>query len=69
VRAVHGDHSGHGDHAGHDAHAELFRRKFWVSLALTVPTVVYSSMVALNAQPLRRLDLRPSGLTSRAGPG
>ena len=23
----------------------MFRRRFWVSLALTVPTVVYSSMV------------------------
>ncbi len=36
-----------GGHGGHDHadHAELFRRKFWVSLALTVPTVVYSAMV------------------------
>src|SRR5581483_6776153 len=33
-------HSGH-DHAGH---AEMFRRKFWISLALTIPTVVYSHM-------------------------
>jgi Cu2+-exporting ATPase len=37
----HGDHSGHGDHGDH---AEMFRRKFWLSLALTVPTVVYSHM-------------------------
>ena len=38
-------HSGH-DHAGHDhaGHAEMFRRKFWISLALTIPTVVYSHM-------------------------
>jgi Cu2+-exporting ATPase len=32
------------DH-GHAEHAEMFRRRFWVSLALTVPTVVYSAMV------------------------
>ena len=38
-----GDH--HGSHAGHEDHAEMFRRRFWVSLALTVPTVVYSGMV------------------------
>ena len=38
-------HEGHG-HGGHDHsdHAALFRRKFWVSLALTIPTVVYSHM-------------------------
>ncbi|HEX4820813.1 MAG TPA: heavy metal translocating P-type ATPase [Acidimicrobiales bacterium] len=37
--AVHEGHGGHGDHA------EMFRRRFWVSLVLTIPTVVYSSMV------------------------
>ena len=29
-------------HGAHADHAELFRRKFWLCLALTVPTVVYS---------------------------
>jgi Cu2+-exporting ATPase len=38
-------HGGHGDQGGHADHAEMFRRKFWVSLALTVPTVIYSAMV------------------------
>src|SRR5437016_236962 len=47
---MHSDHhSGHARHGSteheHGGHAEMFRRKFWVSLALTVPTVVYSSMV------------------------
>ena len=39
------EHEHHG-HAGHDhtGHADLFRRKFWLSLALTIPTVVYSHM-------------------------
>jgi P-type Cu2+ transporter len=44
----HDAHAGHG-HAGHDKHAghdpEVFRRKFWLSLALTVPIVLTSDMV------------------------
>jgi Cu2+-exporting ATPase len=35
----------HHDHGGHADHAEMFRRKFWVSLLLTIPTVMYSAMV------------------------
>lgn len=42
-------HSGHGDHGGHDKHAghdpEMFRRKFWLSLLLTLPIVATSHMV------------------------
>ncbi len=43
------DHAGHGGHEGHDQHSghdpEIFRRKFWLSLALTIPLVVTSDMV------------------------
>ncbi|MFG1830024.1 heavy metal translocating P-type ATPase [Micromonospora chersina] len=43
------EHAGHGQHAGHDKHAghdpEQFRRKFWLSLALTLPIVLTSHMV------------------------
>src|SRR4051812_18143142 len=44
------DHTGeHHGHAGHDKHAghnpEMFRRRFWLSLVLTVPLVVTSEMV------------------------
>jgi Cu2+-exporting ATPase len=39
----HGGHQGHDKHAGHDP--EIFRRKFWLSLALTVPIVATSHMV------------------------
>ncbi len=41
----HGDerHEGHGGH--HGDHVEMFRRKFWWSLLLTVPLVVTSQMV------------------------
>ncbi|HEY8454118.1 MAG TPA: heavy metal translocating P-type ATPase [Actinopolymorphaceae bacterium] len=42
-------HTGHDEHAGHDKHAghdpAMFRRRFWLSLLLTLPIVVTSSMV------------------------
>ncbi len=46
----HGPH-GHGghDHGGHDKHAghsvEMFRDRFWLSLALAVPTLIWSPML------------------------
>jgi Cu2+-exporting ATPase len=39
----HGAHGGHDKHEGHDP--EMFRRKFWLSLALTIPIVATSEMV------------------------
>ena len=43
------DHAEHGRHAGsgggHGDHAAMFRDKFWISLLLAVPVVVYSEMV------------------------
>jgi Cu2+-exporting ATPase len=41
--AAHTGHGGHDKHAGHDP--EMFRRRFWLSLVLTVPIVVTSHMV------------------------
>jgi Cu2+-exporting ATPase len=43
----HESHAGHGAHGGHDHadHAEMFRRRFWWSLVLTVPVIVTSEMV------------------------
>ncbi|MGI8983015.1 MAG: heavy metal translocating P-type ATPase [Acidimicrobiales bacterium] len=38
-----GKHGGHDKHAGH--HVEMFRRRFWWSLLLTVPLVLTSHMV------------------------
>ena len=42
-------HAGHDHHAGHDVHAghdpETFRRRFWISLLLTIPLVVTIDMV------------------------
>ncbi|MGW5149378.1 heavy metal translocating P-type ATPase [Rhodococcus koreensis] len=43
----HENHDAHTDrHAGHGAHGEVFRQKFWISLALSVPVVVFSHMFA-----------------------
>lgn len=45
----HEDHAGRGDHGGHGGHGDhvgMFRRLFWGSLALAVPTVVLSPMFA-----------------------
>src|SRR5262252_4066940 len=45
----HGQHSSHEMPASHDKHAgrsvEMFRRKFWGTLLLSVPTVVWSPMI------------------------
>lgn len=42
-------HAGHDSHAGHDRHAghnpEMFRQKFWLSLALTVPVVIWAEHI------------------------
>jgi len=40
---VHGEQAGHDKHAGHSI--ALFRRKFWISLVLTVPTLVWGHML------------------------
>ena len=37
------DHGGHDRHAGHSV--EMFRDRFWVTLLLTIPTLVWSEMV------------------------
>jgi Cu2+-exporting ATPase len=39
----------HKEHGGHDRHAdhtvEMFRDRFWITLALTIPTLVWSDMI------------------------
>src|SRR5688572_12200098 len=41
--AHHGAHGADDQHAGHDP--ELFRRRFWTSLLVTIPLVVTSHMI------------------------
>lgn len=42
----HGDHHGHEHGHGHGDHAAMFRSRFWWSLLLSVPVVIFSPMVA-----------------------
>jgi len=47
----HGQHSDHGgDHGGHDEHAghdpQMFKRKFWLSLLFTIPTLYFSQTIS-----------------------
>ena len=37
------EHAGHDRHAGHSV--EMFRDRFWITLALTIPTLVWSEMI------------------------
>ena len=37
-----GEHKAHVDHTGHE---KMFRRKFWVSLILTIPVLVFSPAI------------------------
>ena len=41
--AGHDDHGGHDKHAGHSV--AMFRDKFWITLVLTVPTMIWSGMI------------------------
>jgi P-type Cu2+ transporter len=43
--AEHAAHGGHARHGGHGDHAAQFRERFWLSLLLSVPVVLYSDMV------------------------
>src|SRR5206468_1846970 len=38
------EHEGHGGHGGLGDHAAMFRDRFWLTLALTVPVVLFSHM-------------------------
>lgn len=45
--AGHSDHAGHGGHGNHGHHVQVFRRLFWIMLALGIPTVAFSPMFAM----------------------
>lgn len=62
AHAGHDGHKAHDAHAGHDAHsghgmheghAVLMRNRFWLSLALTIPVLIYTPMIQ------RWLDFTP----------
>jgi P-type Cu2+ transporter len=39
------DHGDHGNHGNHGDHAAMFRRRFWISLALTIPILAFSESI------------------------
>ncbi|OYW86047.1 heavy metal translocating P-type ATPase, partial [Candidatus Saccharibacteria bacterium 32-49-10] len=45
----HSSHHSHNHHKNHNAHAghspDMFRQKFWLSLALTIPTLIFSQTI------------------------
>jgi Cu2+-exporting ATPase len=63
----HAAHTAHGGHGGHDRHAghsvEMFRSRFWVCLALTIPVLAYAEglweLVGLEAPNLPAKTLVP----------
>lgn len=40
-----GDHGGHGDHVDHTGHEIKFRNRFWVSLGLSIPVLLFSGTI------------------------
>jgi Cu2+-exporting ATPase len=47
THTAHSDHAAHEGHGGHHDHVAQFRRLFWISLALAIPTVAFSPMFAM----------------------
>jgi Cu2+-exporting ATPase len=41
----HQTHAAHGHHADHSGHEQVFRQRFWVSLILSIPVLLYSHML------------------------
>src|SRR5688572_15108450 len=39
-----GAHAGHVDHSGHE---DMFRRRFWISLLLSIPVLLYTPMLQM----------------------
>ena len=46
AKGGHGEHMGHGGHAGHHAHmVEDFKKRFWISLIVTIPVLLLSPVI------------------------
>lgn len=41
----HNEHDEHGGHVDHSGHEQMFRRRFWVSLLLSIPVLVFSPTI------------------------
>jgi P-type Cu2+ transporter len=42
----HGEHKGHEGHVDHTGHEEMFRRKFWISLLISIPVLIFSPTIS-----------------------
>jgi Cu2+-exporting ATPase len=40
--SAHGNHTDHKAHVDHTGHEQMFRRRFWISLVLSIPVLLYS---------------------------
>jgi Cu2+-exporting ATPase len=45
VAMGHGAESGHAAHVDHSGHEQMFRQRFWISLLLSIPVLLYSATV------------------------
>src|SRR5262249_38420624 len=49
MASSHAEHEHHDEHGGHDRHAghsvEMFRQKFWGTLLLSVPAIIWAPMI------------------------
>ncbi len=45
THAEHKDHADHAAHVDHTGHEAMFRTRFWVCLALSIPVLLYSPMI------------------------
>jgi P-type Cu2+ transporter len=43
----------HQDHGAHGAHGEMFKQRFWISLLLSIPVLIFSTTIQgwLNFTP------------------
>jgi Cu2+-exporting ATPase len=39
------EHEGHSAHVDHSGHEQMFRKKFWISLVLSIPVLIFSQSV------------------------
>ena len=45
MHGEHGDHQDHKAHVDHTGHEMMFRQKFWVSLVISIPVLVFSPSI------------------------
>ncbi len=45
AHTTHNEHADHSTHVDHSGHEQMFRRRFWVCLLLTIPVLLYSPMI------------------------